>query len=295
MSPNGYTNIPNPRMSDLIAKADCKMALLLALESRRGYDDKALTFGELIDITAIKGMPRARRTFETALSNLIKSGDVFCQDGRYITAEFAAEIRQKGGQKGGQKRGQKAAHNVAKMHPLETVSDAILEPLIKGSKELIEINIKQPPPTPPEAGGDPERIEPLIQVKLEPTPKSKPPAELELPDWLPLETWQDWLAYRRQRRLTCTPMTLKAQITDLQGFLEAGMDLERIIRKSISSGWQGLFAEKSSGYRSGASPGPVKPKINDEDVWAQADREQDAFIASLGVISHGNASGNLKN
>jgi hypothetical protein len=59
---------------------------------------------------------------------------------------------------------------------------------------------------------------------------------------LPVDAWDEWLAYRRTRRWPCGPQTLKRHLT-----LLAKYDAETqrsIIDASINSGWQGLFDPK---------------------------------------------------
>lgn len=95
--------------------------------------------------------------------------------------------------------------------------------------------------------------------------KIEPPAELPLTSPLPpvLETpafraaWDDWQAYRRERRLPkLIPKSEAAQLTRLA---EWGHDnAVRSIRESISQQWQGLFEPKASATQLGSTPGANK-------------------------------------
>ena len=71
----------------------------------------------------------------------------------------------------------------------------------------------------------------------------------EIPDGLRTDrfetAWGNWLSYRRERRLTVKPMTLKAQLRKLDGWGEASA--AESIELSISNGWQGLFEPKPNG------------------------------------------------
>ncbi|MDD5110866.1 MAG: hypothetical protein PHI63_06700, partial [Patescibacteria group bacterium] len=68
-----------------------------------------------------------------------------------------------------------------------------------------------------------------------------------LPGWLNKRKWQEWLDYRKERRLTCTPATIKRQLK----FLEVNKaDHEAIIEQSIANGWQGLFPSRNKPVRS---------------------------------------------
>ena len=74
-------------------------------------------------------------------------------------------------------------------------------------------------------------------------PKTDPHA-IPLPDCLPLPVWREWIAYRRERRLTCSPTTLTRQIALLTELHSRGHDPRTVIDNSIRNGWQGLFEPK---------------------------------------------------
>jgi hypothetical protein len=69
------------------------------------------------------------------------------------------------------------------------------------------------------------------------------PLSLDTPEFR--VAWAEWLAYRHERRLTCTARTLTAQLTALEGMGEPAA-IESI-RTSIGAGWQGLFPPKQGG------------------------------------------------
>ena len=97
------------------------------------------------------------------------------------------------------------------------------------------------------------------------------PAGLDSPKFR--EAWAEWLAYRRERRLTLSRRTLAAQLDKLaewgtRGALDA-------IRASISNGWAGIFnqqgKENGKPNRTGAGPGqrhdPSRQKPADHDIF----------------------------
>lgn len=57
------------------------------------------------------------------------------------------------------------------------------------------------------------------------------------------EAWGEWLAYRRERKLTCTPATLKKQLHKLATM----PDPLAVMEQSITQGWAGLFPLKGAG------------------------------------------------
>jgi hypothetical protein len=77
------------------------------------------------------------------------------------------------------------------------------------------------------------------------TEKEKKPV-IEIPDWLPKQSWKDWCDYRRSGK---NKFTERAQILCL-GTLETlknqGHDPVAVINLSIQNGWTGLFPPKAS-------------------------------------------------
>lgn len=80
-------------------------------------------------------------------------------------------------------------------------------------------------------------------------------AGIEIPDSLDTDSfksaWADWLAYRRERRLTTTERTVKAQLANLAAWGETAA--VEAIRDSIANGWQGLFRPKLKDLGSGST------------------------------------------
>jgi len=94
-----------------------------------------------------------------------------------------------------------------------------------------------------------------------------------LPEWLPKGVWDDWCAYRRQRK----GWTRKAQelcIAKLDTLRGEGHAPGAVVYQSIERGWTGLFAVKT-GELFGRKEPPVggqarnlfvpAPKLSDEE------------------------------
>lgn len=79
------------------------------------------------------------------------------------------------------------------------------------------------------------------------------------------EAWGEWLAYRRERKLTCTPATLRGQLKKLA----AMPDPLAVIEQSITQGWAGLFDLK----------GPGKPRTQADANARAAQTAQDVYRA----------------
>ena len=72
--------------------------------------------------------------------------------------------------------------------------------------------------------------------------------------------WDEWIEYRRERRLTVTPRCLKKQLA----FLEDQIDPIAVINKSITNGWQGLdFGTNQQGKRAYIPAKPAKSQGQD--------------------------------
>lgn len=66
--------------------------------------------------------------------------------------------------------------------------------------------------------------------------------ELVLPNWLDVSRWNEWLEYRKSRKLTLSKVTLTKQLKFLE---ENKINHKDIIEQSIRNGWQGLFINKN--------------------------------------------------
>jgi hypothetical protein len=72
------------------------------------------------------------------------------------------------------------------------------------------------------------------------------PQKMELPECVSSGAWEEWIAYRRQRKLSCAEITLNAQLRNLEGWHNDGHNANDIISRSIANGWQGLFEPKNN-------------------------------------------------
>lgn len=67
-----------------------------------------------------------------------------------------------------------------------------------------------------------------------------------IPDCVSEDVWEQWINYRKERKLTCTKTTLVAQLKNLQEWSAEGFTSDSIITESIAQGWQGLFKPKTA-------------------------------------------------
>ena len=66
-------------------------------------------------------------------------------------------------------------------------------------------------------------------------------APVVLPDWIPLETWEAFLAMRKKIKKPPTDYAIKLIIDKLTKFKAGGQDVKKVLEKSITAGWQDVF------------------------------------------------------
>lgn len=86
-------------------------------------------------------------------------------------------------------------------------------------------------------------------------PKKRAPVfEGEVPGWLPLKAWNDFLEMRRGIRAPPTPQAQKLILTKLATLRAQGHDPEEILNASTMNSWKGLFPPKKDGETNGKKP-----------------------------------------
>jgi len=66
-------------------------------------------------------------------------------------------------------------------------------------------------------------------------------APVVLPDWIPLDTWEAYLAMRKKIKKPATEYAIKLLIDKLTKFKGNGQDIKAVLEKSITSGWQDVY------------------------------------------------------
>jgi len=91
-----------------------------------------------------------------------------------------------------------------------------------------------------------------LEDKQKPTPsstssssssskKEKVADALVLPDWMPLETWEAFLAMRKRIKKPPTDYAMKLLVDKLARFKANGQNIQAVLEKSITSSWQDVF------------------------------------------------------
>lgn len=119
----------------------------------------------------------------------------------------------------------------------------VISPKAEGEGEG-EGKEKNPPP-PPAGGQAAPAADSQADGKARKQSTELPaiPTELDTPEFR--TAWSDWLAYRRERRLSAyKPIGMRQAFAQLVGFGSVGIAIESI-RQSIGNNWQGLFAPRA--------------------------------------------------
>lgn len=83
----------------------------------------------------------------------------------------------------------------------------------------------------------------------------------DIPDYIDLEVWSDYLQHRKEIRHKLTPTAKKYLLVKLSKFHENGIDVNLCIAQAIENGWQGVFeyeANRAKQNGTGKSESPVQ-------------------------------------
>lgn len=92
---------------------------------------------------------------------------------------------------------------------------------------------------------------------------------IALPDWLPLDSWNGWIASRKNKP---TAEAKRLAIIELEKLQVLGHDPKAVLEQSTMRGWTGLFPLKTE-----------EPKKNGAPVWWASDSSIEAKGRELGL------------
>jgi hypothetical protein len=109
-------------------------------------------------------------------------------------------------------------------------------------------------------------------------------SEITLPDWIPPDIWQQWIAYRAERKPALTVRSAQMTITNLTKARQCGHTPENLIATAIANGWQGCVFDKHltgvtydhprlNGYQ------PANARISAAERKRIDDEQIEAFLA----------------
>jgi hypothetical protein len=133
------------------------------------------------------------------------------------------------------------------------------------------------PPAPDGAGGDgvslaTSRSVEQLEAAGKPEPaesgrkaggkRAKVRSLVELPDWVPADAWEGWLAERASRGKAASENAQRLNLAKLRELRELGHDPRAVLEQSTAAGWMGLFPLRGEFARP-ASVGPGPGKIDE--------------------------------
>lgn len=80
-----------------------------------------------------------------------------------------------------------------------------------------------------------------LETETETKKETKGATAIVLPDWMPLETWQAFLAMRKKMKRVPTDHAVDLLIKKLDRFRANGQNIQAVLEKSITSNWQDVF------------------------------------------------------
>lgn len=87
----------------------------------------------------------------------------------------------------------------------------------------------------------------LIEPVIEPVSKKEGANSAPLPEWLPLDSWNDFVEMRKKIKKPLTTAGVKLALAKLNKFRDEGESAKDILEYSILNSYQGLFSTKESG------------------------------------------------
>jgi hypothetical protein len=95
-----------------------------------------------------------------------------------------------------------------------------------------------------------------------------------LPDWLPLDAWNGWVAMRKQRKRPLTDRATARAINKLDAIRNKGHDIEDLLDRSTINGWLDIYEPKD--MKNGAANRTASQRGN-----------QNGFAAALRYVADG--------
>lgn len=97
--------------------------------------------------------------------------------------------------------------------------------------------------------------------KEKPKSKAQKPAEptFALPDWVPVDAWNDFVAMRKASRNPMAEAAMRLAVAKLDELRAQGNDPKAVLDQSTLRSWRGLFPLKTQSVSSGAKPSKFDP------------------------------------
>ena len=80
----------------------------------------------------------------------------------------------------------------------------------------------------------------------EPSINPLPPKDISLPDFIDPNLWQEYLAYKKERREKLSTKGIEMKFSEWAKWAIEGIDVNACIREAMANEWQGVFKPKPS-------------------------------------------------
>ena len=80
----------------------------------------------------------------------------------------------------------------------------------------------------------------------EPSINPLPPKDVSLPDFIDPNLWQEYLAYKKERREKLSSKGIEMKFSEWAKWASEGIDVNACIREAMANEWQGVFKPKPS-------------------------------------------------
>ena len=80
----------------------------------------------------------------------------------------------------------------------------------------------------------------------EPSINPLPPKDISLPDFIDPNLWQEYLAYKKERREKLSTKGIEMKFSEWAKWASEGIDVNACIREAMRNEWQGVFKPKPS-------------------------------------------------
>ena len=81
-------------------------------------------------------------------------------------------------------------------------------------------------------------------LKLQANNNPLPPKDVSLPDFIDPNLWQEYLAYKKERREKLSSKGIEMKFSEWAKWASEGIDVNACIREAMANEWQGVFKPK---------------------------------------------------
>jgi len=91
------------------------------------------------------------------------------------------------------------------------------------------------------------------------TSATKTQSPVDLPNWMPMESWENFVGMRKEIKKPVTERAAKMLIKKLSGLKEEGQNVAEVLDQSTRSGWSDVYPLKQSkaAFNQGKQPEPA--------------------------------------